>query len=73
VKKELKKPLGGHFEFPIFTNFLRRHPVTYTNPYAKFQKNPSTFATFRARTIKGNGLRHGGGGGGRGGGMTTKP
>ena len=43
---------GSHLEFPIFTKFLPRHPLTYTNPYAKFQKNPSTFATCRARTIK---------------------
>jgi hypothetical protein len=57
---------GGHLEFPIFTEFLPRHPLTYTNPYAKSQKNPSTFATFRARTIKVYGL-------GRGGGPTPRP
>jgi hypothetical protein len=39
-----------------------------TNTYAKFQKNPSTFATCRARTIKVYGR-----GGGRGGVTMTKP
>jgi hypothetical protein len=43
--------------------FLPRHPLTYTNPYAKSQKNPSTFATCRVRTIKVYG-RCGGGCGG---------
>jgi hypothetical protein len=32
---------GGHLEFPIFTKFLPSHPLTYTNPYAEFQMNPS--------------------------------
>jgi hypothetical protein len=41
----------SHLEFSIFTKFLPRYPLTYTN-YAKFQKNPSTFVTCRARTIK---------------------
>jgi hypothetical protein len=35
-----------------FHQILPRHRFTYTNPYAKFQKNPSTLATCRARTRK---------------------
>ena len=59
-----KSAPGDHLEFLIFTKFLPRHPLTYTNPYAKLKKNPSTFATCRARMIKVYG---------RGGGTTTKP
>jgi hypothetical protein len=67
------EPMAAILNFRFSSNSFQRHPLTYTNPYAK-KKNPSTFATCRVRTIKV--YRRGGGsgcGGGRGSGTTTKP
>jgi hypothetical protein len=63
------EPLAAILNFQFSPNsFPDILSPRYSNPYAKFQKNPSTFATCRARTRKVYGR-----GGGHGSRTMTKP
>ncbi len=53
LKKEPKRTffiLNFRQKESLFSNFYQSFPLTYTNTCTKFEKNPSTFAIYRAST-----------------------